>query len=139
MTDNSTDSRADKAAIEKEVRRTQDEMGETVNKLEEKLNPRDITHSALGDEGADIAKEAVEVTRHNPVPIALIAIGVIWLLATSRSPMIRRITDRAAGSGRRSNGKDAGLRPRSAEPAPIGPPPTTGEAYDRRAAERAGI
>lgn len=138
MTANSTDKRAVESAIENEVRRTQDEMGETVNKLEKKLNPRDITRSALGDDGADIAKEALEVTRHNPVPVALIAIGVIWLLATSRSPMIRRITDRITGGRPRSEGTDPELRPRSAEPAPIGPPPTTGETYDRRAAQRAG-
>jgi hypothetical protein len=138
MTADSTDNRPDQASIEDEVRRTQDEIGETVNKLEEKLSPREITRSALGDDGADVAREALDVARQSPIPVALIAVGIIWLLATSRSPMIRRITERITGSGRGSEGTDAGLRQRSAEPAPIGPPPTTGESYDRRADERAG-
>lgn len=139
MTANSTDNRSDEAAIENEVRRTQDEMGETVNKLEEKLNPRDMARSALGDEGTDIAKEAVEVTRQNPISVALIAIGVIWLLATSRSPMIRRIMDRVTGGRPRSDRSDAGLRPRSAEPAPLRPPTRRVKSSHRTRAEPAEI
>lgn len=119
MTDNMTRDRNDEAAIEKDVRRTQDEMGDTVHKLEEKMNPRDIAHDVMGDEGTDMAREALDATRQNPIPVAMIAVGLIWLLATSRSPMIARITDRF--TGRKSRGMN--LRPRSAEPAPIGPSP----------------
>jgi hypothetical protein len=135
MTASTTDNRPDEAAIERDVRRTQNEMGETVQKLEEKLNPRDMTRSVLGDDGADVAKEAMDVTRQNPIPVALIAVGVIWLLATSRSPMIRRLTGRITEKGR--SGGDPGLRPRSAEPAPIGPPPATGASFDRRGSDPA--
>ena len=117
MTDNVTRDRNDEAAIEKDVRRTQDEIGDTVHKLEEKMNPRDIAHDVMGDEGTDVAREALDVTRQNPIPVAMIAVGLIWLLATSRSPMIARITDRF--TGRKSRGMN--LRSRSAEPAPIGP------------------
>lgn len=117
MTDDMTRDRTDEAALERDVRRTQDEIGETVHKLEEKMNPREIAHEVMGDEGTDVAREALEVTRQNPIPVALIAIGLIWILATSRSPMITRLTDRI--TGRSSRGMD--LRPRSAEPAPIGP------------------
>lgn len=122
----------DPATIENEVRRTQDEIGETVDRLEDKMNPRDMSRELLGDEGTDVAKEALEVTRTNPIPVALIAIGIIWLVASSNSPAIRRFTDKI--TGRRSDG-DMDLRPRSQEPAPIGPPPPTGESFDRRASE----
>ena len=137
MADNMTKDRTDEAALERDVVRTQDEMGETVHKLEEKMNPRDISRSVMGDENTDIAREALEVTRQNPIPVALIAVGLIWLLATSRAPMITRITDRFTGGGggsrrRRESGGDMDLRPRAAEPAPIGPSPTGGEAFDRR-------
>ena len=134
MADNMTRDRTDEAALEKDVRRTQDEMGDTVHKLEEKMNPRDIARSAMGDEGTDIAREALEVTRQNPIPVAMIAVGLIWLLATSRSPMITRMTDRFTGgrSRRRDGGMD--LRPRAAEPAPIGPSPDRGGSWDRRPA-----
>lgn len=132
MTADTTDNRDDAAAIEREVRRTQDEIGDTVQSLEDKLNPRDMTRSVMGDDGADAAKEALEVTRQNPIPVAMIAVGLIWLLATARTPGIRRFTDRLTGR-RPSAGEDrSGLRPRSAEPAPIGPPPPIGETYDRR-------
>lgn len=132
MADNDTDTRRDEEAIERDVRRTQDEMGETVDRLEGKLNPREISREVMGDEGADAAKEAVEVTRQNPIPVALIAIGIIWLLATTRSPTINRLTDRITGRRRSAERDRSGLRPRSAEPAPIGPPPPRGEDFDRR-------
>lgn len=114
------------AQIEKDVRRTQDAIGDTVDRIEDKMNPRDISREVLGDEGTKVAREALEVTRTNPIPVAMIAVGLIWLVATSNSPAIRRLMDKATGKG----GMD--LRPRSKEPAPIGPPPATGEAFDRR-------
>ena len=118
----------DPSAIANEVRRTQDEIGDTVGRLEEKMNPGDISREMLGDEGTEVAKEAFEVARTNPIPVAMIAVGLIWLIASSNSPAIRRFTDRI--SGRSGGGMD--LRSRSEEPAPIGPPPPSGEAFDRR-------
>ena len=135
MTDNITE---DQATLEREVVRTQDAMGDTVEKLEEKMNPRDITRSVLGDEGTDVAREAIEVTRQNPIPVALIAVGLIWILATSRSPMITRITDRF--TGRRSASPGEPKRPPVAHPAPIGPATARrGDPYDRRPMASAGI
>lgn len=128
MTDSSD--RNDPDTIEREVERTQDAIGDTVEKIEEKLNPREIARSVLGDDGSDIAREALDVARHNPIPLALIAVGVIWLFATSDSQIVERLRDRILGR----SGSDDRLRPRSEEPAPIGPPPETGEAYDRRRA-----
>lgn len=133
MNANSTDNRPD--AIERDVRRTQDEIGDTVDKLEEKMNPREVSRSVIGDDGTELAEEALEVTRTNPIPVAMIAVGVIWLLASSGSPTIKRITDRITGKSGTAKGD---LRPRSAEPAPIGPPPETGQAFDRRRSETAG-
>lgn len=132
MTPDNTDNRPDEEAIERDVRRTQDQIGDTVDKLEEKMNPRDISRSVMGDDGTELAEEALEVTRTNPIPVAMIVVGVIWLLASSNSPAIRRVTDRITGK----TGTDSkGLRPRSAEPAPIGPPRETGQAFDQRRPE----
>lgn len=128
MADSRNDTR-DPAAIEAEVRRTQDQIGETVDRLEEKMNPRDVSRELLGEEGTDVAREAIEVTRTNPIPVALIAVGIIWLVASSNSPAIRRFADRITGK----SGGGMDLRPRSKEPAPIGPPPRAGDAFDRRA------
>jgi len=133
MADEMTDARSDEAMIEREIERTQDQMGETVQKLEDSLNPRHVARSLLGDQNTDLAKEALEVVRQNPIPVALMAVGAIWLLATSsRSPAVRRLTDQfrsgSSGAGGRS---PTGLRPRSEEPAPIGPPPATDPTLDR--------
>lgn len=120
----------DEALLERDIRRTQDAMGDTVEAIEDKLNPRDVAQSLMGDDAMDTAKEAFEVARRNPLPVAMIAIGAVWLFATSDAPMIRRVRDRFTGllhSSDRSR-----LRPRSEEPAPIGPPPPKGEAFDRR-------
>lgn len=135
MPDDTTDKRTDEAAIEQDVRRTQDQIGDTVDKIEEKLSPREIRRSLIGDENSDVAQEALDIARTNPIPVAMIAIGAIWLVATSPSPAIRRLREGITGKGRSSG--DMKLRPRSAEPAPIGPPPARGEAFDRRAADAA--
>lgn len=127
-----TANRSDEALIERDIDRTQDRMGDTVRKLEDKLNPRDMAESLMGEDGMDTAREALDVARRNPLPVALIAIGAVWLFATSDAPMIRDLRNRITGRGgsRRSSGSK--LIARSQEPAPIGPPPARGERYDRR-------
>ena len=129
MTDK-TNSDRNAAAIERDVVETQDEIGETIEKLEDKLTPGDVARGIMGEDSLDVAKEAIEVARRNPMPVALIAIGAVWLFATSDAPIIKEMRRRLTGG--RSNELDRnGLQPRSAEPAPIGPPPTVGEEYDR--------
>jgi hypothetical protein len=122
--------------IERDIERTQYKMGDTVQKIEEKLSPRTLARSLLSDDHADNAREAWTVVRKSPLPVAMIAGGAAWLFATSDAPMISRLRDQlkarfknAVGSG----GSSDELRPRSDEPAPIGPPPERGAAYDRRA------
>lgn len=128
----------DPALIQDDVERTQDAMGATVQKLEDKLNPRKIAQSMLSDDNADTARDAWEVVTRSPVPVAMIAAGTAWLLATSDAPMISRFREELKRRFRGaidSAGSDDRLRPRSAEPAPIGPPPPAGEAYDRRSSD----
>ena len=131
MSDKLANEGNDEALIEREVVRAQDELGETVQQLEEKLNPTDLAQGLLDGDAMDTAKEAFEVARRNPLPVALIVVGSVWLFATSDAPMIRNVResllDRLGLRGDRER-----LRERSAEPAPIGPPPATGEDFDRR-------
>jgi len=127
VADNRSD---DPQTIERDIERTQDWIGETVEKIEEKLTPREVTRSVLGDSGQEWVREGLRMARDNPVPVAMIAIGAIWLFATSDSPLVKRMSDRLS---RAVHGDSAdGLRSRNEEPAPIGPPPTRGESYDRR-------
>lgn len=120
--------------IERDIERTQDAMGDTVQKLEEKLSPANLAQSLFSDENTDTAREVWDVVRESPLPVAMIVGGAAWLLATSDAPMISRfrnqLKSRFAGSG--SEDSPSSLRARSEEPAPIGPPPERGEAFDRR-------
>lgn len=136
MTAETKDAR-NEAALEEDVRRTQDEIGDTVEKLEEKLTPREMSRAVIGDDGTKLADDAIEVTRTNPIPVALIAVGVIWLIASSNTPAIKRLRDTISGRRATTGDRDMDLRPRSAEPAPIGPPPETGKAFNRRTAAEA--
>lgn len=125
----------DPARIEEEVEQTQDAMGDTIQKLEDKLSPRKFAQSLLSDENSDTAREAWEVVRLNPVPVAMIGIGAVWLFAASDAPMIARVREklktrvRGAINDRASR---AGMHSRPAGTASGGPPPPTGAPYDRR-------
>jgi hypothetical protein len=119
--------------IERDIERTQDAIGDTVEKLEQKLTPREFTRSILGDDGQEVMREGIRLVRENPIPAAMIVVGAIWLFATSRSPLLGRVGERLSSAVRGNRGDDK-LRPRSEEPAPIGPPPAQGEEFDRRSA-----
>ncbi len=112
--------------IERDIERTQDSIGDTVDKIEEKLTPSNITRSLLGDDGQEWVREGIRIARENPIPVAMIAIGAIWLLAGGKGPKIDSLRERL------THKDPEGLIPRSGEPAPIGPPPRHGEEYDRR-------
>jgi hypothetical protein len=127
----------DPAIIEDEVERTQDAMGDTVDKLEQKLNPRNFTESLLGEERAATARDAWDVIRRDPIPVAMIVGGAAWLFARSDSPLVSRMRDQLItrikeAVGVESDDSSSGLRSRSDEPAPIGPPAEQGEQFDRR-------
>ena len=81
--------------IETEIRRTRAELGLTLDALEHQLAPRHligkgvdmITQSIRGD-GAIKGNGAAwldvgEAARANPIPLALIGVGVAWLLAAN--------------------------------------------------------
>jgi hypothetical protein len=128
------DARDDADVIERDVERTQDAMGDTVEKLEEKLSPSNLAQSLLSEDGRDTAREAWQVVRESPLPVAMIVGGAAWLLATSQAPMISRVRNQIKSrfGGGQSDSSPSSLRSRSEEPAPIGPPPEQGEAFDRR-------
>jgi hypothetical protein len=126
----------DAETIERDIDRTQDRIGDTVEKIEEKMNPSEITRSILGDDGQESVRNGLRIARENPIPVALIAIGAVWLFATSDTPMIRRVRERLIGGGSATVKNRHGLIPRTEEPAPIGPPPTRGEEFDRRSRNR---
>lgn len=70
-------------AIERDIRRTQDEMSQTVDKIGSQLTGRNILNAFLDKtEGGEIDTRALlDTARRNPMALALIAGGTIWLMS----------------------------------------------------------
>lgn len=78
-----TDTMEDPAAIEREIRRTQDDMSSTVDKIGDQLSIKNMFNALLdkADESDIDARMIVDGARRNPVALGLIAAGAIWLLS----------------------------------------------------------
>ncbi|WP_118857467.1 DUF3618 domain-containing protein [Sphingomonas mesophila] len=87
MTDSTTRTDADPAAIEQDIRRTQDEMSRTVDKLGDQLTPKNLFNALLekADEKGVDSQYLFEGARNNPMALGLIAAGTIWLLSDKNS------------------------------------------------------
>ena len=84
MTDNSTQ---DPAAIERDIRRTQEDMSRTVDKIGDQLTIKNIFNALLdkADENDVDARMLVDGARRNPIALGLIAAGAIWLVSDKDS------------------------------------------------------
>jgi len=73
----------DPAEIEREIRRTQDDMSSTVDKIGDQLSIKNMFNALLdkADESDINARMIVDGARRNPVALGLIAAGAIWLLS----------------------------------------------------------
>jgi ElaB/YqjD/DUF883 family membrane-anchored ribosome-binding protein len=71
------------ADIEREIHETQAEMDSTLEALRSKLSPGELVGQTLGyirDSGSDMGRGFREQVRENPLPIALLATGLGWLM-----------------------------------------------------------
>ncbi len=105
----------DPDAIRAEIQSTREDMTETLNAIQAKLNPSHIRDQAVGsvrqatigrvEDAADDAREKVkgasndvfETIKRNPAPALLAAVGLGWLIMESRS--------QASGQGMRQRGR----------------------------------
>lgn len=78
-----SDTIEDPAEIEREIRRTQDDMSSTVDKIGDQLSIKNMFNALLekADESDINARMIVDGARRNPVALGLIAAGTIWLLS----------------------------------------------------------
>lgn len=78
-----TDTVEDPAQIEREIRRTQDDMSSTVDKIGDQLSIKNMFNALLdkADESDINTRFIVDGARRNPVALGLIAAGAIWLLS----------------------------------------------------------
>ncbi|WP_324808760.1 DUF3618 domain-containing protein [Sphingomonas sp. LY29] len=95
MTETTTE---DPAAIEREIRRTQDNMSRTVDKIGDQLTIKNVFNALLdkADENNVDARMLVDGARRNPIALGLIAAGAIWLVSdkNSKFPSLPSKSDR---------------------------------------------
>lgn len=98
MTDTSTQ---DPAAIEQDIRRTQQDMSRTVDKIGDQLTPRNIFNALLdkADENDVDARMLIDGARRNPIALGLIAAGAIWLVSDKDSKFPSVGSDKSGKSG----------------------------------------
>ena len=92
------------AQIQREIQVTRADLDETVNAIQARLSPQELFGHV-----ADMARDAIrqgsprlaEAVRHNPLPAALTAVGLGWLLlkAVNPTPPERRIRGYERDSG----------------------------------------
>jgi gas vesicle protein len=80
-----TSTARDPAEIERDIRQTQEEMSRTVNRIGDQLTPRSIINALFDKaESNDIdARYLLDGARRNPLALAMIAGGAIWLISDS--------------------------------------------------------
>lgn len=82
------DSRAPEQ-IERDIRDTRAEVGATLDAIQSKLTPGQMMDQALGylrtSLPADFGRSMNETVRNNPLPVALVGIGLAWMMASGRS------------------------------------------------------
>jgi len=86
MNDTTTE---DPAVIEREIRRTQDNMSRTVDRIGDQLSIKNVFNALLdkADENNVDARMLVDGARRNPVALGLIAAGAIWLVSDKDSKL----------------------------------------------------
>jgi len=92
----------DPAALEQDIRRTQDDMSRTVDKIGDQLTIKNVVNSLLdkADENNVDARMLLDGARRNPMALGLIAAGAIWLVSDkdSKFPSMPHRKGRNGGS-----------------------------------------
>jgi hypothetical protein len=74
--------------IQAEIERTRNEMDGTLSALEQRLSPGQLIDQGMSYLRQNGAQEFVtnlgEQAKHNPMPVALVGIGLAWLMATGK-------------------------------------------------------
>lgn len=81
MPDNTDDRTPEE--IERDIRATQDEMSRTVEQIGGELNARNVINALLdkADDNGINARAVLDTARRNPIALAMIALGGLWLVS----------------------------------------------------------
>ena len=74
--------------IERDIRHTRDEVSSTLDAIQSKLTPGQMMDQALNymrsSLPADFGRNLNESVRNNPIPVALVGIGLAWMMMSGR-------------------------------------------------------
>lgn len=83
--------------IERDIRHTRDEVSSTLDAIQSKLTPGQMMDQALNymrsSLPADFGRNLNESVRNNPIPVALVGIGLAWMMMSGRRGSIGTSTD----------------------------------------------
>jgi hypothetical protein len=105
---NETTDTRDPAEIERDIRATQDEMSRTVDRIGGQLTPRNLINSLLDQaESHNIdARTLLDGARRNPIALAMIAGGAIWLVSDADAKLPSNMP--SLGNGKSPEPAEAG-------------------------------
>lgn len=79
--------------IERDVRATRAEVSSTIDAIQSKLTPGQMMDQALSymrtSLPADFGRNLTDSVRNNPVPVALVGIGLAWMMMSGRSGSVQ--------------------------------------------------
>jgi hypothetical protein len=98
----------DPAALERDIERTQEEMSRTVDRIGDQLTPRNLLNALLdqADSNNIDARKLLDGARRNPLALAMIAGGAIWLASDTDAKLPSR---KSQGSGEDDRDRPGGL------------------------------
>lgn len=107
--------RDDPAAIEADIRRTQDEMSRTVDQIGDQLTPRSIMNALFDKaESNNIdARMLLDGARRNPLALAMIAGGALWLISDRDANLPKKRESKPTDDGGSLTGQDFSGRSQS--------------------------
>ena len=77
------------AEIEREVKQERAHVERTLDELQERLSPGQLVDQAMaflrGSGGADFMRNLGDAVKQNPVPLALMGVGLAWMMLGDRS------------------------------------------------------
>jgi ElaB/YqjD/DUF883 family membrane-anchored ribosome-binding protein len=74
------------AEVEAEVEAQRSRLDETAHALKDKMTPGEVfdeASRAMGDAGQQVLAKFIEQARRNPMPVALVGVGLVWLMKSS--------------------------------------------------------
>ncbi len=106
--------------IQREIERTRDEMGETLESIRHKLSPGELFEQALdyfkSSGPSQFTSNLGDTVKHNPVPVTLIGLGIGWLMMSgSRDADTAPTGDTTSGIGQRVSAVSSGAADRAGQ------------------------